>query len=159
QVQRRPVVMVVASLAVLLVAAIPLLSIRLGVADEGNDPRSLTTRRAYDLLAKGFGPGFNGAVLLAADLRGGSSLAQVSAFVASLRNDRDVAFVAPVNANPARDAAVASIIPKGAPQDRSTEEFVHRVRREIKAAGLTVHAGRETAIAIDAADHAGAPLA
>jgi putative drug exporter of the RND superfamily len=158
QIQRRPVLMVAASLVVLLLAAVPLLSIRLGVADQGNDPTSLTTRRAYDLLAKGFGPGFNGPVLLAADLRGGSTLQQVSGFVASLRADPDVAFVAPVNANPAGDAAVAAIIPKGAPQDRSTEQFVHRVRRHIKSAGLTIHVGSETAIAIDAADHVGARL-
>ena len=50
----------IAATAVMLVLAIPLLSVRLGSSDEGNDPASSTTRQAYDLLANGFGPGFNG---------------------------------------------------------------------------------------------------
>src|SRR5438876_1163690 len=66
QIQKRPWIMAGLSLVVLVVIAIPMFSIRLGVADQGNDPTSLTTRRAYDLLAKGFGRGFNGPVLLAA---------------------------------------------------------------------------------------------
>src|SRR5206468_1215964 len=95
QIQRRPWLMAGASLAVLVTIAIPMFSIRLGVADQGNDPSSLTTRRAYDLLAKGFGRGFNGPVLLAADFTGSTNRGTVTAFAESLRRDRDVAAVAP----------------------------------------------------------------
>ena len=146
------------SLALLLTLALPMLSIRLGAADQGNDPSSLTTRRAYDLLAKGFGPGFNGPVLLAAELGGTTTGDAVARFASARRGDPDVTFVTPPRLNPSGDAAVITVIPKGAPQDRSTEGLVHRLRAEIRQAGLAVHVGSETAIAIDASDHVGARL-
>jgi RND superfamily putative drug exporter len=158
QIQRRPWLMAGLSLAVLVTIAVPMFSIHLGVADQGNDPRSLTTRRAYDLLAKGFGPGSNGPVLLAADFTGKTNRDSVTAVAATLRNDPDVALVAPVNVNAAGNAAVVPVIPKSAPQDRSTEQLVHRLRSEIKQRGLAMHVGSVTAIAIDASDHVGARL-
>ncbi|MEY2434852.1 MAG: putative drug exporter of the superfamily, partial [Acidimicrobiaceae bacterium] len=158
QIQKRPVVMAATSLIVLVTIAMPLFSIRLGVADQGNDPTSLTTRRAYDLLAKGFGPGFNGPILLAADFAGTTNPDTVSRFAETVRSDPDVAFVAPVQVNPTGDAAVVPVIPKGAPQDRSTEALVHRLRNEIHQAGLSIHVGSVTAVAIDAADHIGKRL-
>src|SRR5580693_3396051 len=69
-VQRRPAVLAIAAAAVMLVLAIPLLSVRLGSSDAGNDPASSTTRQAYYLLADGFGPGFNGPLLLVAQTGG-----------------------------------------------------------------------------------------
>src|SRR5438309_1754201 len=158
QIQKRPALMAVFSLVVLVAIAIPMFSIRLGVADQGNDPTSLTTRRAYDLLAKGFGPGFNGPVLLAADLAGITRADSVTRFADTVRADPDVAFVAPANISPDRNAAVVAVIPKGAPQDRSTERLVHRLRSEIKQRGLAAHVGSETAIGIDASAHVGARL-
>jgi RND superfamily putative drug exporter len=158
QIQKRPWLMAGVSLALLLTIAIPMLSIHLGVADQGNDPTSQTTRRAYDLLARGFGPGFNGPVLLATDLTGGTNAASVTGFAQALRSDPDVAFVAPVTVNGSANAAVLPVIPKGAPQDRSTERLVHRLRSEIKQRGLAMHVGSVTAIAIDASDHVGARL-
>jgi putative drug exporter of the RND superfamily len=158
QIQRRPWLMAGLSLAVLLTLAVPMLSIRLGSADQGNDPTSLTTRRAYDLLARGFGPGFNGPVLLAAQLGGETTGASLTSFAASLRGDPDVVFVSAPRLNPAGDAAVVTVIPRGAPQDRSTEGLVHRIRSDIRTAHLAVHVGSETAIAIDASDHVGARL-
>ena len=158
QIQKRPWVMAGVSLAVLIVIALPMFSIRLGVADQGNDPTSLTTRRAYDLLAKGFGPGTNGPILLAADFTGGTNPDSVNRFADTLRQDPDVAFVAPTNISPAGDAAVVPVIPNGAPQDESTERLVHRLRAEIHQAGLDMHVGSVTAIAIDASDHVGARL-
>jgi RND superfamily putative drug exporter len=65
-VERRPAVLATAAAAVMVILAIPVLSVRLGSTDQGNDPSSTTTRQAYDLLAKGFGPGFNGPLLLVA---------------------------------------------------------------------------------------------
>jgi RND superfamily putative drug exporter len=158
QVQHRPWLMASVSAVVLVVLALPFFSIRLGVADQGNDPSSLTTRKAYDLLARGFGPGFNGPVLLAAPLGHTTTLEDVDSFASAVRHDPDVAFVAPVQTNPLRDAVVVAVIPKGSPQDRSTETLVHRLRSEISQRGLVVHVGGETAIGIDAADHVGARL-
>jgi len=158
QIQKRPWTMAGASLIVLLVIAIPMLSIHLGVADQGNDPTSQTTRRAYDLLAQGFGPGFNGPIMLAADLTGTTSKDSLASLSDTVRKDTDVAFVAPANVNQAGNAAVVTVIPKGAPQDRSTERLVHRLRTEIKARDLNVHVGSITAIAIDSSDHIGKRL-
>jgi RND superfamily putative drug exporter len=158
QIQKRPWMMAGLSLVVLVTIAIPMFSIHLGAADQGNDPTSLTTRRAYDLLAKGFGPGFNGPVLLAADFTGKTNVESVTRFAAALQTDPDVAVVSPTNVNTQGNAAVVAVIPKGAPQDRSTEHLVHRIRSEIKQQGLSVHVGSVTAIAIDASDHVGARL-
>jgi RND superfamily putative drug exporter len=158
QVQKRPVIMAGASLVLLLVIAIPTLSIRLGAADQGNDPTSLTTRRAYDLLAQGFGPGSNGPILLASDLTGSTTAAAVDNLANTARRDPDVAFVVPTRLNQAGTAALVTVIPKGAPQDRSTEALVHRLRNDIKQAGLSTHVGSVTAVAIDAADSVGARL-
>ena len=158
QIQKRPVVMALASLAVLVVIALPMFSIRLGVADQGNDPTSLTTRRAYDLLAKGFGPGFNGPILLAADFTGTTNQDSVSRFADTVRADPDVAFVAPVQVNEAGNAAVVPVIPKGRRKTVQPRSLVHRLRAEIHQAGLSMHVGSVTAIAIDAADHVGARL-
>ena len=157
-VQRRPVLAGAAAATLLVVLAIPLFSIRLGVADQGNDPSSWTTRQAYDLLAKGFGPGFNGPVFLAAQLGGSTTVQSVDQLAESTRQDGDVAFVAPTRINPAGDAAVVTVIPKSSPQDRSTETLVHRLRGDIAAARLNVHVGGVTAVGIDAADHVGARL-
>ncbi|HEX4820900.1 MAG TPA: MMPL family transporter, partial [Acidimicrobiales bacterium] len=158
QIQKRPWVMAAVSLVILVVLALPMLSIRLGVADQGNDPTSLTTRRAYDLIARGFGPGTNGPILLAASFSGTTNADSVKQFADSLHSDPDIAFIAPPNISPSGDAVVVPVIPKGAPQDRSTENLVHRLRAEIARAGLDMHVGSITAVAIDASDHVGARL-
>jgi RND superfamily putative drug exporter len=159
QVQRRPWLMAGASLVLLVVIALPLFSIHLGVADHGNDPKSLTTRRAYDLLARGFGAGSNGPVILAAELRGSTTQASLSDFAQkTVASDPDVAAVTPLNVNQAGDAAVAIVIPRGAPQDRSTEKLVHRVRAEAAQAGVAAHVGGVTAAFIDAGDKVGVRL-
>jgi RND superfamily putative drug exporter len=159
QIQRRPWMWAGISLIVLLALALPMFSIRLGAADQGNDPTSQTTRRAYDLLADGFGKGFNGPILLAADLSSGGTTAEaVNQFAAEVGKDADVQFVVPPKVNQTGDAAVVTVIPKGAPQDRSTESLVHRIRADIRQQGLDMHVGSVTAIAIDAADHVGARL-
>jgi RND superfamily putative drug exporter len=161
QIQARPWPMAGLSLLILVVLALPLFSIHLGVADQGNDPTSQTTRRAYDLLAKGFGPGFNGPILVAAQLGGTggtTSVGAVTAFANGVRSDPDVAFVVPPRVSPSGDAAVVTVIPKGSPQDRSTEHLVHRLRSAIQSRGMAMHVGSETAIGIDAAAHVGARL-
>src|SRR5258707_6019638 len=83
-VERRPAILAVAAAAVMLVLAIPVLSLRLGSSDQGNDPSSTTTRQAYDLLADGFGPGFNGPLLLVAQTSSAADLAALRTLQAGL---------------------------------------------------------------------------
>jgi RND superfamily putative drug exporter len=71
-VQRRPVLCGSAALLVLVILAVPLFSMRLAFTDSGNDPTNLTTRQAYDLISDGFGPGFNGPLVVVAELPGGA---------------------------------------------------------------------------------------
>jgi putative drug exporter of the RND superfamily len=158
QVQRRPALMAIMSLVVLVALALPMFSIRLGAADQGNDPTSMTTRHAYDLLADAFGKGFNGPILLAADLTHGTTAGQIDTFATDVRKDPEVVFVVPPRLNGKRDAAVVTVIPRGAPQDRSTEGLVHRLRAEIRRRGLDAHIGSVTAVAIDSADRVGKRL-
>ena len=73
----RPAVFALGALTVLVLVATPFLSLRLGTSDQGNDPPGSTTRQAYDMLAAGFGPGYNGPLLLVAEVDGS---AQRSAF-------------------------------------------------------------------------------
>jgi RND superfamily putative drug exporter len=158
QIQARPWPMAGLSLVILIVLALPLFSIHLGVADQGNDPPSQTTRQAYDLLAKGFGPGFNGPILLAAQLGGSTTPGTVTNFADGVRADPDVALVVPPRTSPGGDAAMVTVIPRGSPQDRSTERLVHRLRSDIGLRGLNMHVGSETAIGIDASAHVGRRL-
>src|SRR5215470_11450658 len=105
-VQRRPWICAAAALAVLVVLAAPLFSMRQAFSDAGNDPASLTTRQAYNLLAEGFGPGFNGPLVIAADLRGPHAPATIARIGARLSHVPGVASASPPVLNAARDAAV-----------------------------------------------------
>jgi putative drug exporter of the RND superfamily len=90
-IQRRPALAALGATALLLVLAAPALGLRLGASDSGNDPKSQTTRRAYDLLADGFGAGFNGPLQLAVQLPrddGQAALARVTATCARRRASR-----------------------------------------------------------------------
>ena len=89
------------------------------------------TRQAYDLNTEGFGPGANGPLVIAAELPDASAKPKVDAFAQRLRDDREVAFVAPPRINSQGDAAIVTVIPKGSPQDQATEDLVHRIRDDI----------------------------
>ncbi len=163
-VQKRPWTMAALSLVVLVVIALPLFSIHLGSSDHGNDPTSTTTRKAYDLLAQGFGPGSNGPVLVAAEVpKGRSGTATLTKLASAIQGDPHVAFVPPPRLNPAGDAAVLTVIPKASPQDRSTEQLVHRLRDKtvpeaVAGTGVTAHVGGLTAAFIDSGDRISARL-
>ena len=112
--QRRPWTAALAGLAVLVTLALPFFSLRLGFSDKGNNPKSDTTRRAYDLLSDGFGPGFNGPLVLAAQTPGGTG--SLDALAKALPGTPGVARVAPVTASPDGKAAVIQVIPTSSPQ-------------------------------------------
>ena len=159
-IQRYPLVFLVGGVSLLLIVAIPLLSMRLGFADAGNRPTSDTTRRAYDLLAQGFGPGSNGPLLLVAELPGDGSSQQVLGRLASeLQHVDGVAFVSPPQTNPAGDTAIMQVVPKTSPQAVETEDLVHHLRDDVipsavAQTNVTVYVGGGPAIAIDFSEYA-----
>jgi RND superfamily putative drug exporter len=128
-VQRHPWPGALAGLAIMLALATPALALRLGNSDAGNNPPSSTTRHAYDLLAQGFGPGFNGPLQVVASLpRAGDApaLAQISA---SLRATGDVASVSPARLSPNGRTAVFLVYPGSAPQSLATSNLVEDLRK------------------------------
>jgi RND superfamily putative drug exporter len=126
-VQRHPRRSLVAAVVVLLALAAPVTDMRLGFADASNDPPATTSRQAYDLLADGFGPGFNGPLIVVSD---GADDAQVAAMREALRAADGVARVVPIDG--AADATVTTtlVMPDARPQDEATSELVTRLRDE-----------------------------
>jgi RND superfamily putative drug exporter len=150
-IQRRPWVAAISSLLVLLVLTLPALHMQLGSADAGTDPGDSTTRKAYDLLAAGFGPGFNGPLQVVAELPGSGDTAGLRTLRARLAAQPDVAAVTPPRVNPAGDTAVLDVVPTTSPQSEKTKDLVHRIRDDVAPAvsagdGPTIHVGGTTAI-------------
>ena len=130
-IQRRPWPAAIGGLLVLLLLAAPVLSMRLAFADNGNRPTSDTTRRAYDLLVDGFGPGFNGPLILAVDMPGGQQdVATVDELTQRLQQTEGVAFVTPPQLNDAGNAAVVQVFPSHSPQSEETADLVDRLRND-----------------------------
>jgi RND superfamily putative drug exporter len=116
-------------LLVLLVAAGTSALVRLGASDQGTQPTNQTARRAYDLLAEGFGPGFNGPIPIVVDVNGDQGAAQrVHDGVQGLD---DVASVGEPQFNDAKTVAIVFVTPDSAPQDEATETLVHRLRDDV----------------------------
>ncbi len=127
-VQHRPWPAAIGGLVVLLVLAAPVLSLRLGFSDEGNYPEDTTTRRAYDLLAEGFGPGFNGPLLVVSEL--GDQPQVLDEVTAALTADPGVAGVVPI-APPGSALTLWQIFPTTSPQAEATDELVHHLRADV----------------------------
>jgi RND superfamily putative drug exporter len=142
RVSGRPWPYLLAATAVLLALAAPALRMRTGFPDAGSEPTTTSYRRAYDLLAEGFGPGVNGPLLVVADLRaGGLDRREVPALAEQLAADPGVATVGPPRSNPAGDTVVLSAVPTSAPADPATSRTIERVRGLVPAgvyvSGLT----------------------
>jgi putative drug exporter of the RND superfamily len=130
--QRHPWPAALSGLVILLVLALPVLSMRLAFADNGNRPTSDTTRRAYDLLVEGFGPGFNGPLILAVDMPGGQSdVATVEQLSQRLSSTRGVAFATQLQENDAGNAAIIQVFPSTSPQSEETADLVDRLRDDV----------------------------
>ena len=161
--QARPWPAAVIGLVILVVLAVPFFGLRLGVADAGNDPTSLTTRRAYDLLSQGFGPGFNGPLLLASEVRSPADTDAAARLGDRIARDPGVAQVSPPIQSPNGKGVLLQVIAKGSPQDQSTTELVHRLRDvtvpdATPGSTLDVHVGGQTAVGVDLADTVGQRL-
>ena len=135
-IQRHPLLYFLGAAALLLVLASPALSMRLGFTDAGNNPTAQHSRRAYDLLTKGFGPGFNGSLIVVADVSNGGA-DKLEGVASAIRGAADVAEVSPVIRNPAGDTALITVIPGTSPQDAKTKDLVHRLRNQIVPAATT----------------------
>jgi RND superfamily putative drug exporter len=155
-VARHPWRYVIASITILVLLAAPLTSMRLGQTDAGNNPKSTTSRKAYDLVTEGFGKGMNGPLLLSIALSGHHAQDQreLASLVSDLRADKDVLFAADAIVNAKGDAAVVTAIPKSAPDSAATAGLVHRIRDHIapKVEGLRTYVGGMTATFIDVSD-------
>jgi RND superfamily putative drug exporter len=152
----------VAALA-LVALALPLFSMRLAFTDAGNDPPSLTTRQAYDLLAQGFGPGFNGPLVVAVSMPGPTAVPTVDHLRAAMADTPGVAYVVPPRFNAAKSGAVLVAYPTTSPQAAPTQALVRVLRAEVVpnvVGGTRVDAqvGGETAVGIDAATFLGGRL-
>jgi putative drug exporter of the RND superfamily len=163
EIQRYPWAAALVSVAVLIVLALPLFSMHLGNADAGNDLPSQTTRKAYDLLAKGFGPGYNGPLVVAVDLSAPGSQRVLVPLHDDLAKVPGVVFVTPPQMNPKGDAAIVNVIPATSPQSVTTEKLVHHLRDDVipvavKGTGAKVDVGGATAIGIDVSNTIGRRL-
>jgi putative drug exporter of the RND superfamily len=156
-VQRRPAVAALGALAVLVLLALPVFSMRLLFTDAGNDPSNLTTRQAYDLLAKGFGPGSNGPLVVAVDLSSGGGRG-VDQLAKAINSTPDVAAAVPPQLNDSRDTAVIVAIPRSSPQDEATKTLVQQLRNQViptvtANSGTRALVGGVTAAGVDAAQY------
>jgi RND superfamily putative drug exporter len=157
-VQRRPWAAGGAALIVLVTLALPLFSMQQAFTDAGNGSTSLTTRRAYDLLATGFGPGSNGPLVVAVDGSPDAVHGAADRLRSDLAGTPNVAFVVPPQFNAAGDTAVLIVVPTTSPQDARTVHLVHQLRSHVIPAataqtGVRALVGGETAAAVDAANH------
>jgi RND superfamily putative drug exporter len=151
EVQRRPVLAAVLSGALLLALCIPTLSLRLGSNDAGTDPAGSTTREAYDLLADGFGPGFNGPFVFAAELPSKGEDAALTQLSKTLESEEGVAAVTPVTLNPAKNTGVFQLYPTTSPESEDTTKLLDHIRNDVippveQQTGARVHVGGITAI-------------
>jgi RND superfamily putative drug exporter len=161
-VTRHPLAYLLGSLVILLALALPARDLRLGQTDASQNPTSSTLRRSYDLLAAGFGPGFNGPLVVAVDLRGARA-GSAERIVAAIEGDPGVEDVAPPVRGPRGGAAVVQVEPTTAPQDEATGELVHRLRDRVlpaalRGTGAKAYVGGQTAAFIDLSERVGARL-
>jgi putative drug exporter of the RND superfamily len=135
---------------------------RFGFPDAGNDQAGTTTRAAYELVSRGFGPGANGPLLLAADLPAGTGKDELTALADHVGSEPGVAFVSEPLVNEAGNAAVVTVVPESSPQSASTTDLVHRLRQDvlppIEDGGLEVQVGGLTASVVDQGDLVGSRL-
>ncbi|MBB4661949.1 MMPL family transporter [Conexibacter arvalis] len=164
-VQRRPWPVAIATVALLLALAVPALDMRLGCADAGTQSEGKTTRQAYDLLAKGFGPGTAGPLLVVAELPSGEAAARelTDGLADRLAGTEGVATVAPATVSDDGAVATLIVIPRSAPQDAETAELLERVREEVvpplaAEAGTRVDVGGREAAGADFADEIAAKM-
>ena len=157
-VQSRPWLFAVGGTVVLLVLAAPVLGLRLGFSDEGNFAEDTTTRKAYDLISEGFGPGANGPLLVVAAVTGPQQLASFNDLSRVLNQTEGVTFASPALRSPNGQAALIRLQPTTGPQDAETEDLVNRLRGDVIPAtlggtGVDALVAGQVAFGIDFSDY------
>jgi RND superfamily putative drug exporter len=154
-VQSRPWPLAALSLAVMVATLLPVFAMRLDTSDAGNDPSNTSSRHAFDLLAQGFGAGFNGPLLLVANSpHPGQAAAVIPALRAAVSATSDVVAVTPPRVAPSGSVAVMEVYPRSAPQASATTNLVNRLRNDVlppleHRTGVPVLVGGFTAGSID----------
>jgi len=129
----RPWLAIAAGVVVLLIFASPVIDMRLGQPDDGNQPVEKTQRVAYDLISEGFGAGSNGPFLIAVDTPRGdpATAGQLKALEHALGQDPGVAQVAPPAPSEDGEMATIGLVPTSSPQDVETSDLLKRLRGEV----------------------------
>ena len=159
--QARPWTALITGSVILLVLAAPVLSLRLGFSDEGNFPEDTTTRRAYDLLADGFGEGFNGPMLVAVKAGSPDAAQQLNVVQQAIASTSGVQAISPPFQSAVDPQAfLMQLIPMTAPQDLETEHLVRELRdtvipAAVGAADLNVMVTGAVPASIDFSDYLG----
>ena len=154
-IQHRPWVSAISATTVLLILASPLASIRLGFGDNGNAPTDSTVRKAFDMVAEGFGPGFNGPLYITVQGETAAQPAKLEAFVKTISATNGVAYAQAVPASADGSLSLVIAYPTTAPQDEATSQLVKFLRSDViaqssvdaKVGGFTA-AGTDFATAI-----------
>ncbi|WP_435059303.1 MMPL family transporter [Streptomyces sp. bgisy060] len=128
-VNRHPVPYAVGAAGLLLTATLPVLGLRVGLPDDGSLPHGRTERRAYDLVAEGFGPGTNGPLVIAADPTGDPGV--LDRLVGAVAADPGIASVAPAHVDRATGIATLVVFPTTSPQDKATADTIARLRTDV----------------------------
>ena len=157
QVARRPLAFGAVALVIICALAVPFFSLRLGSSDQGNDPKGTTTRTAYDMLAGGFGPGFNGPLEVVASPNGAAQTDALQQLATVIKTQPGVAAVTPVTTIPGKNGTEVSLFqvyPTSAPQDAATTDLINHLRdqvipQSVGGSGPTVYVGGLTATFAD----------
>ena len=156
-VQKRPWIAAIVSGGILIVLCLPALSLRLGVNDAGTNPKDQTTRQAYDLLAEGFGPGFNGPLTMVAKLPAKGQAAGIEDLCSTLKTEEGIASVTAVTLNPAKTVGLCQAYPTTSPQSADTTDTLDHIRSDVippieSKTGAALHVGGITAVFEDFGD-------
>jgi RND superfamily putative drug exporter len=130
-VERRRFPLAAAAIGLIVLLGAPAFSMQYGSADAGNDPSSFTTRKAYDLLSEGFGPGFNANMQVVAQLKKAGDVSELAPLQKAIRAQQGVAAVSPAVMGLNRQTAVFVVVPTTAPQDEATTNLVKTLRKAV----------------------------
>ncbi|GKQ38933.1 membrane protein [Streptomyces sp. A012304] len=160
---RRPIPVLLLGVVGLGALAVPMTSLQLGMPGDEAKPTSTTERRAYDALAEGFGPGFNGPLTIVVDAKGDSDpKGAAEAIAKEIGGTEGVVSVSPARFNEAGDTAVFQAVPSTAPTDEKTKDLVTTIRGERSGieseTGATFEVTGSTALNIDISDKVQAAL-
>jgi RND superfamily putative drug exporter len=148
---RRPAAVLLLGVVGLGAVALPVSQLELGLPDDGSQPTSTTQRRAYDLLSEGFGPGFNGPLMIVVDAKNSDDPKAAAATVTDgIKGLKDVVTVTPATFNKAGDTATITVVPDSKPSSAQTEDLVHAIRDDVASkADADVLVTGTTALNID----------